>query len=140
MDKVELKPIQYRITIVWFGFAAIMFLRCVMITSGNSFVSDDTVWSWYSTSIVPTSGLIFGLWLSVAHDNNQVQNKINKMTANLAQGIVIFYILMVCISISFDTVFKNGTPQAHLTNAQQWLAIIQAPMLALLGKAFFVKN
>lgn len=139
MKQTDLTSLQHRITIVWLLFAALIFVRNVVMLSKSPEIA-DVVWSWYSTSILPTSGLIFGLWLAVIRDNRQTKAKVAKMSANLTQGIVYFYIAMVLLTIALDTVFANKTPQEHYADSQQWLAIIQVPLLAFLGKVFSEKR
>ncbi|MBC6987715.1 hypothetical protein [Alteromonas sp. BZK5] len=130
----ELFKIRKRITITWLICAAILLIFVIALVLNHPDLT-KVAGSWYSTSIMPSTGVIIGLWLAVSHTGT-TNKHVNSMSAGLAEAFLYFYIFCLIMPFVVFVGYKQLSFEAYFEISQMWLALLQTPTLALLGKIF----
>ncbi len=134
----DLLKIRKRITLIWLIAAAILFVYLIALVGSHPDLA-KAAGSWYSTSIMPATGLIIGLWLAVARTGTG-NERVHSMAAGLAEAFVYFYVFCLVMPLIGLVGFKGMSFETYFEISQMWLALLQTPTLALLGKIFADKN
>lgn len=133
----DLLIIRKRITGIWLATAAILFLFFITLVGFNNDLAQATA-SWFSTSIMPATGLIIGLWLAVARSSSKAE-MLHSTSASIAQGFVYFYVFCLFAPLIVFVGFIGMPFENYFELSQMWLALLQTPTLAFLSKIFAEK-
>lgn len=131
---IDLLKVRKRITLVWLIAAAILFLFFITLIGFNNELAKEAG-SWYSTSIMPATGLIIGLWLAVARAEGKAE-LVHPTSARLAEAFVYFYIICLVLPLLLFVGFVGMSFENYFDLSQMWLALLQTPTLAFLSKIF----
>jgi hypothetical protein len=135
---IDLSIVRKRITVIWLCTAAILFLFFITLVGFNNDLA-NAAGSWYSTSIMPATGLIIGLWLAVTRTSTKAE-LVHSTSATLAQAFVYFYIICLIFPLIIFVGFVGIAFEDYFELSQMWLAILQTPTLAFLSKIFTEKT
>lgn len=134
----DLFRVRKRITIIWLIAAGLLFLYLIALTGSHPDLA-KAAGSWYSTSVMPATGVIIGLWLAVARTGTQ-KERVQSTAASLAEAFIYFYVFCLLVPLVVFVGFTGMAFEAYFDLSQIWLALLQTPTLAFLGKIFAAKN
>jgi len=135
----KLGSIQKRLTYTWLTFAAVMLVFNIF-AAGFDDTASKAGWAWYSTAILPTTGLIMGMWVSILNEAEPSIETVNSTSSVIAQGTMAFYICTILLTLVVSCGLEVNPVEDFYTSSQHWLGYIQAPMLAFVGIIFAHKG
>ena len=127
------------ITIFWLISSALLFLLVVVSAVQDPENVRSSI-SWLAPAICPGIGVIIGLWMSsekitVAVANTDTAKPAKAMAGKLAFGLCIFYFATLLFSYLAHPLVAMKMSQ-WLELSQLWIALVQAPTLAMLSYVF----
>lgn len=126
---------RVKITGLWLVSSGLLLLL-IVVSAINNPENARTSLAWLAPSILPGIGLIVGLWASVGIKAKEVSTgSSSSMARKLCFYFSLFYFVLLMFSY-LSHPFVNMKISEWLELSQLWIALIQAPTLALLGFVF----
>lgn len=126
---------RIRITTLWLVSSGLLLLLIVISAVKNPEHARTSL-AWLAPSVLPGVGLIVGLWVST---NEKIKEAVNVSSGSIANKLCFYFCIFYFVILAFSYLaypFVNMKISDWLELSQLWLALIQAPTLALLSYIF----
>lgn len=146
---IELERARWRLAVIWFPSAAVIFLILVAQSMGGAHSGElQRLWGWALPNFLPTIALMLSVFAAEAlkpHETGTIYVRRNYCT--LAIWISAFYLFVLLISILAVPLVRFFVESAReldrmkmLEDSNLWLGPLQGLTVVALGILFFLKE
>ncbi len=134
-DRIDLDRARNRLVLVWgIGAFAVVILVIIQSIIGRFEGFVQEFWGWFTPTIFPTLGLMFGVLGSTAFEDDEGRT-VKKFFFIAAMVMSIGYLVVLLITLLLEPL--AGTHDMKYFNlANYWLAPVQALVVAAVGALF----
>ncbi|MBE99790.1 hypothetical protein [Flavobacterium coralii] len=137
--KIQFESAKKRIAILWFTFAAVVFLILFLQTVKGKYESNITeAWGWYCQNILPSLSLIVSVFIFDSTNGTVRNRSVEKFHFNIAFFLSLFYLLVI-IGVILSQPFAKTSPIVWLQQSNIYLGPLQGIATGAIG-IFFIKR
>jgi len=137
--KIAFEIAQKKLAILWFAFAAVIFLLMFALTISsklNGFTKE--AWAWFCQVILPTLSIIATAFV-VNSNNGQISDRmIDRFSFRLAFYLSLFYLLVILMVILIVPFTGKGMVE-FMAESNLYVGPVQAILAAVIS-IFFIKK
>jgi len=145
---MTLERARWRLAVIWFPGAAILFVTLVLQSMGGAYGKDlQRVWGWALPNFLPTLALMVSVFAADALKPNAGKPLlVRRNFCTLSMWLSIFYLLMLLLTVfaqPFIRTYVGDTTTDRvemLESSSIWLGPLQGVVVIALGVLFFMKE
>lgn len=146
---IELEKARWRLALIWFPGAAVLFMVLVLQSLGGAYGDDlQRVWGWALPNFLPTIALMLSVFAAEAlKPRGTARLFVRRPFCVLSIWLSAFYLAMLLLSILSPPLINylgdRTTPVEKvqvLENSNMWLGPVQGLVVVALGVLFFLKE